>query len=270
MHNSAGPVLLDNLDIALMALCLLINGALSFYFKLGLGKRLLIAGVRTVVQLLAVGYVLVKIFSVDSPLYVLGLILLMGLVAGYAASKRVSKSFKGLFPVSLFSIILPAFLMTSYAVFLVVQPSSWWDPRYLIPLAGMVLGNTLTAVSLVVDRFVNSVIERWTEIESLLCLGADTSEALIDFKKDAIRTGMTPMLNAMMVVGIVTLPGMMTGQILGGTSPDLAVRYQILIMFLLAGTSALASMCSIVLLERMLFAPGGRLRRERILQKNGL
>ena len=160
----------------------------------------------------------------------------------------------------LYLILLPTFLFTAYAVFVVIVPPRWADPRYLIPLTGMVLGNGLTAISLAMDRFANALVERRAEVEGWLGLGATPAEAVHDMTRDALRTGMTPMLNAMMVVGLVSLPGMMTGQILGGTPPDQAVRYQIVIMFLLAGSTALGSALAVVWSRRALLDGRGRLR----------
>jgi putative ABC transport system permease protein len=118
---------------------------------------------------------------------------------------------------------------------------------------GMVLGNSLTAVHLTMDRYTGAVAGQRRAIEHLLCLGATPQEATLAHTRDAVRNGMTPIVNAMLIAGIVSLPGMMTGQILGGTPPLLAVRYQIVIMFLLAGATALGSALCVLWLRRRLF-----------------
>jgi putative ABC transport system permease protein len=251
---------LSPLDLFLISLCVIVNAALSLRFRLGLEKSLLVASVRTVVQLLAIGYVLHHVFAVGEPLLVLAILLVMTALAGQAASGRLRRRFRGAWMVATGSILLAAFLMTAYAVFLVVQPPRWSDPRYLIPLMGMVLGNSLTAISLAMDRFTNAMVEHRGEIEGMLCLGASPSEAVHPYTQDAIRNGMTPMLQSMAVVGLVSLPGMMTGQILGGSPPELAVRYQILIMFLLAGSTALGSGACVLWLRHRLLDARGRLR----------
>jgi len=258
----APPVDLDGVDLLLVALCVVVNALLSIRYRLSMERPLAIASLRTVVQLLGIGLVLKQVFAIDSFVLVIALLCLMTLAASFAMIGRVRYRFRGMLAVALGSIALPAFLMTAYAVFLVIQPPEWGDPRYWIPLMGMVLGNSLTAVSIGMDRFVSSVVERRREIEAWMCLGADTHEAVHDFTRSSIRAGMMPMLNAMTVVGIVSLPGMMTGQILGGVPPMLAVRYQILIMFLLAGGTALGSGIGVLWLRRILFDARGRLQRD--------
>jgi putative ABC transport system permease protein len=227
---------------------------------MGIGKQLLIAGSRTVVQLFAIGLILDKVFAINQPLLVFLVLIVMALLAGWTISHRTKRTFPGILLTSILSITFPSFLMTSYAVFVVVHPPNWADPRYLIPLMGMVLGNSLTAISLAMDRFTNAMVENRSQIELILCFGFDRKKATEAPLRDAIRTGMTPMVNAMLIVGLISLPGMMTGQILGGSSPGMAVRYQILVMFLLAGSTALGSALSVLLLRRKLLDPRDRLR----------
>ena len=260
-QGGTGPVAIDNLDVALITLCVLLNAALSFHFRLGLAKSLLIASLRTLIQLFAIGYVLHYVFQVDSLWALLAILAVMALLAGQAIASRLTHRYRGAFWIATGSIVFPTFLLTSYAVFVVIVPARWSDPRYLIPLTGMVLGNGLTAIHLAMERFGNALLERRAEVEAWLCYGATAAEAVQDMTRDAIRTGMTPMLNSMMVVGLVSLPGMMTGQILGGTPPEQAVRYQIVIMFLLAGSTALGSAIAVLCCRRSLLDSRGRLRR---------
>ena len=245
---------LDALDLALVAACVLVNAALSLFFRLGLGKPLLIASIRTIVQLFAIGFVLEELFRLRSPPLIVALLIVMGLIAGHAARGRVTRRFRGTFLIATGAMLGSTFLMTAYAIFVVVQPPSWYEPRYLIPLAGMVFGNSLTAVSLALDRFANGFAERRQEVETWIAFGASDREATHPLVVDALRTGMMPMLNAMTVVGVVSLPGMMTGQILGGSPPQVAVRYQILVMFLLAGSTALGSAIAVLAARSRLLA----------------
>lgn len=256
----AGPIALDWFDLTLISLCVLVNAALSLWFRLRMEGELLVASLRTLVQLLLIGYVLHHVFAIGSPWLVVAILTGMSLLAGQATVGRMKRRFRGVRWIATGSILVPCFLMLSYAVFVVIQPPDWSDPAYLIPIGGMVLGNSLTAISLAMDRFTNAMLERRREVDALLCLGATPAEAVHSLTKDGIRTGMTPMLNAMTVVGLVSLPGMMTGQILGGSPPELAVRYQILIMFLLAGSTALGSGIAVVWLRSALLDPRGRLR----------
>ncbi len=249
-------------DLALVSACLLINVALSFHFRLGIHRTLLLSGLRTVLQLTLVGLILNKIFQVDQPWLVLGIMVLMVILAGSTIAQRARHRFPGRWLTAVGSISFPAFLMVAYGVFAIVRPDNWADPRYLIPLMGMILGNSLTAVHLTMDRYTQALLEHRKQIEHLLCLGATPQEATQRATRDAIRTGMTPILNAMAIVGIVSLPGMMTGQILSGTPPLMAVRYQIMIMFLLAGSTALGSAVCALWLRRSLFDTRYRIHSE--------
>jgi putative ABC transport system permease protein len=129
---------------------------------------------------------------------------------------------------------------------LIIAPDPWYAPRYILPVLGMVLGNTMTAVALVLDGLSEAASRDRAAIEARLALGARRFGALSDPLRSALRTAMTPMLNAMATTGIVALPGMMTGQIIAGADPVGAAKYQVLIMFLIAGATALGAFLAAV------------------------
>lgn len=141
---------------------------------------------------------------------------------------------------------------------------NWYDPQYLIPLLGMVLGNTLTGISLGLDRFMEGLVSQQSQIETLLTLGATRWEAAHQQVKDAMRVGMIPMINSMMVMGLVSLPGMMTGQILAGANPIDAVRYQIVIILMIASSTALGVFGIVVLAFNALLHPSHQLHLDRL------
>jgi len=143
--------------------------------------------------------------------------------------------------------------MAAIALFALVRVQPWYSPHYAIPLVGMILGNTLNGIALGLDRLGSELNARRAEVESLLALGATRWEAAREPVRQAIRTGMIPIINAMMVVGIVSLPGMMTGQLLAGVDPIQAVKYQIVIMFLIASGTALGTVGVVLLSYRRLF-----------------
>jgi putative ABC transport system permease protein len=128
----------------------------------------------------------------------------------------------------------------------------------------MVLGNALTGVSLALDRFTEDLASRRDQIEAFLALGATRWEAAYKPIQEALRTGMIPTINSMLVMGLVSLPGMMTGQILAGASPIDAVRYQIVIIFMIASGTALGTICVVLLTFRVLFNQEHQLRLERL------
>jgi len=258
---------ISELQLALAAGLLLINVGLSAALRLGLEKTLLWAAARMVVQLLLVGVVLGWVFQQDNPWVLLGIAAIMALAAGRAAVRRTKRRFAGIFWNSFLSVITAGFLITGVAVTGILNVDPWYAPQYVIPMLGMVLGNALNGVSLALDRFLEDAVRRRGEVETRLSLGASAWEAALPLVQDAVRTGMTPIVNTMVVMGLVSLPGMMTGQILAGADPQDAVRYQIVITFMIASGTALASLGVVLLAFRLLFS-GQRLNSS-LLSKNG-
>ncbi len=256
-------------ELALAALLMVANFAISIALRLGLAKNLAIATVRMVTQLLLVGLVLGWVFSLSSPAPVLALALVMASVAGVAAVNRTRRRFAGIYWNSLVSVMSAAFLVTGLALLGIVRVHPPYEPQYLIPLLGMVLGNTLNGISLGLDRFMEQLDSGRARVETLLALGATRWEAAHGIVQEALRTAMIPTINSMMVMGIVSLPGMMTGQILAGADPADAVRYQIVIMFMIASATALGAIAVVLLAFRALFDHEHRLRLDRLESKPG-
>jgi putative ABC transport system permease protein len=164
------------------------------------------------------------------------------------------------------TLVIAATVTTFTVTGVVVGVEPWYEPQYLIPLMGMCLGNTLTGLSLCIDSLLESFSERRHEVELLLSLGANRWEAARGMVQAAVRRGMVPILNAMTVVGIVSLPGMMTGQILAGADPLEAVKYQMVVMFMLAASTAIGCIVITWLAYRRLFNDRHQLRAERIVR----
>jgi len=210
--------------------------ALSAWQSLGLEWQLAIAAARTTIQLILVGYVLAIVFdpNAKNPWLVLAVLTLMLTIASIVARNRISKKIPRLLPLVWGSIFLSAALTLSYTNFLIIQPQTWYEPQYLIPLAGIVLGNAMNGAAIAGERLVNTINTNQLEIETHLSLGATPQQAVAQYRKDAVKTGLIPTLNTMMVIGVVTLPGTITGQLLSGVQPLEAAAYQILIMFMVA------------------------------------
>ena len=242
---------LDFWQLGIAASLILASGVISLLLQLGLERRLMVAAVRTVVQLLLIGYVLQIIFDVDQWYIVMVLMAVMTLIAGLAAVQRTGRRYRGIRLDSIISMWASSWLILAVALFAVIQVpqrgQSWYQPQYAIPLLGMILGNTLNGISLGLDRLGEELSGKRDQVETLLALGATRWEAAKAPIQQAVRTGMIPIINTMMVVGLVNLPGMMTGQLLAGTDPLPAVMYQIVIMFLIAAGTSLGT-CSVVLL----------------------
>jgi len=250
------------LDLVVASALLIINLVLSMVLRLGLTRRLGIAAVRMVVQLALVGLVLEWVFASTNGLLVLAIGLVMGVIAGVTAARRTKIRFTAAYWDSVVVIVATSFVITGFALVGVLDVEPWWDPQYLIPLLGMLLGNSLTGISLGLDRFLTGVLENRPRIEGLLALGATPWEAAREDVSEALRVGLIPTVNSMLVMGVVSLPGMMTGQILAGADPADAVRYQVLIMFMIAASVASATFGVTILAYFRVFTTDHRLRRK--------
>lgn len=207
---------------------------LSSWQRLGLEIQLAIATGRTVLQLLVVGYILGVVFALKNPIAVLGVLMVMLTIATITARNRIGKKIPRLLPVVLGAIFFSTALTLGYTNLLIIQPENWYEPQYLIPLAGIVLGSAMNGAAIAGERLVSTITSSRLEIETHLSLGATPQQAVATYRKDAIRAGLIPALNQMTVAGIVTLPGMITGQLLSGIDPLDAASYQILILLMLA------------------------------------
>ncbi|MDH5674854.1 MAG: iron export ABC transporter permease subunit FetB [Myxococcales bacterium] len=251
-------------DLTVAAGLLLTSAAISVALQLGIGKRLVIAGVRTVVQLLLIGLVLQFVFALERWWIVVAVFLSMVINAGIAAVQRLDVRYPGIWSTGLTAVSISAVLTTFAVTEAVIGVEPWYAPRYLIPLLGMVLGNSLTGISLALDRMIGDLRTRRQEIEAWLTVGATSWEAVRPIVADAVRTGIIPILNSMSVAGIVALPGMMTGQILAGAAPVDAVKYQIVVMFMIAGASSLGAVLAAMLSFRRLVTRRHQLALHRI------
>ena len=254
-------------DVAIAALLIVVNGALSVALKLDLERKLAWAAVRTVVQLLAIGYVLGWVFQYNRWFVVLPLMVLMTLIAGFAGAQRGARTYTGQRVDSVLSIWVSSWLVAAVGLFVVIRIHPWYEPQYAIPILGMILGNTLTGVSLGIERMTEELTARRDRVDMALALGATRWEAAQGPARQAVRAGMIPTLNQMAVVGVVSLPGMMTGQVLAGQSPLQAVRYQIVIMFLIAASSALGTVGAVLLTYRKLFSAEHRFLASRLVER---
>lgn len=265
MHSTTGVIQLDAWHLAIAALLIVVCGAVSVALSLGLEQQLAIASVRTVVQLLLIGYVLTWVFdhAVALPL----VILIMIGVASHAAIGRCGRVYPGILQRSFASLILSSLITTIIVTGLIINVHPWYRPQYVIPLLGMILGNSLTGISLSLDYLLDALAERRAEVEMELAQGASSWEAARGPIGAAVRRGMIPNINAMLVVGIVSLPGMMTGQILAGSDPLDAVKYQIVVMFMIAAAAAMGCILITLLSYRRLFNDRHQLRVELIVKR---
>ncbi|MGP4041699.1 ABC transporter permease [Gracilibacillus sp. D59] len=204
-------------------------------------KEIIIATLRMTIQLVLVGYVLMFIFENEKMIYSVITIIVMETFAVYNIYKRtkqsLSRELKKIIAFSMVSGTLFAFL---YFDFIVVQFSPWYDPRYFIPIAGMLIGNSMTGITLGVSSLVEGFTSRKKEVEAALMLGAPPNKASQGIVNHAFDSAILPTINSMVGMGIVFLPGMMTGVILSGAGPMDAIKYQIAIMLGITGSVSLS------------------------------
>jgi putative ABC transport system permease protein len=259
-------ILLSPWDLALAAVLVLLLAATSYQLKLGIAGQMLVAALRTTVQLLLIGLVLKTLFEQVNLWFMVAIATFMLLVAGREVMARQKYRLAGgwSFGVGSASILLSSFSVALIALTVVVRAEPWYTPQYLIPLLGMILGNSMNGVALSVDRLTQAMRDQKAIIETRLSLGQGWCEAVDHIRRDSMRSGMIPIINAMAAAGLVSLPGMMTGQILAGSPPVEAVKYQIMIMFLITASSGFGTLAAVHFTSRRLFDERQRLRLDRL------
>jgi putative ABC transport system permease protein len=224
-----------------------------------MSRTVLSSAVRGTAQLFAVGYVLVALFAVDRPELVLGIVLVMVGAAAHTARSRLAPV-PGLAWLAGAALSAGTGLSVLFMTAVVVRPSPWYAPQYLVSITGMLLGNAMNGASLAGDRFQDELVSRRAEVEARLSLGLSGQESVHPLQARALRAALIPTLNSFAVAGVVQLPGMMTGQILAGVRPDLAVRYQIVIFILLTMSTAVSTLLFLKLLSSRYLTDAHQLR----------
>jgi putative ABC transport system permease protein len=259
-------ILLTPLDLALAAVLVLLLALLSWWLHLGVGRRLLIAAARSTVQLMLVGLVLKVLFAETNP-WLIGLMAAVMLaVAGIEVRQRQTRRFRGPwgYGIGTLSMFLSSFTVLILALTVVIQVEPWYQPQYLIPLLGMLLGNTMSGVAIALDNLTRGAWDARGRIEARLLAGGTWDQAIGTVRRESLRAGLIPIVNAMATAGLVSLPGMMTGQILAGSPPMEAAKYQLLIMFLVTAGTGFGSVAAVWIGSRRLFDARERLRLDRL------
>jgi putative ABC transport system permease protein len=241
------------LELALATFFIMVAGVVSLAMSLGLLRSLAIATLRTYLQLIALGFVLTWIFSTHSVWIVLGVFLFMMLMTAQILLKRVKHKPSSLYLSTFTAVFLSAVIVTFSVTGLIVHVEPWYDPRYVLTIGGMVLGNSMNGIALSLERLFDDLSKRAAEVNQALAFGGTRWEASLPSIRTALTAGMTPILNSMSAVGLVSIPGMMTGQLLAGADPVEAAKYQIVVMLMISAASALGSMCSVYLVYKRAF-----------------
>ncbi|MFA9397060.1 MAG: iron export ABC transporter permease subunit FetB [Clostridiaceae bacterium] len=221
----------------------------SYTQKLKLEKDTIIGVVRAIIQLTIVGYLLNYIFGLKSPIFTSFLLLFMIFNASYNAAKR-GKGIKNGKIISFIAIGTGTFVTL---FILVLSGALDYEAYQIIPVGGMVISNSMVALGLCYRQMTQDFKNKTQEVETKLALGADVLESSIGIIRDSIKTGMIPTIDSTKTLGIVSLPGMMTGLILAGTSPLIAIKYQIMVTFMLLATTSISSFIACYLAYKTFF-----------------
>jgi putative ABC transport system permease protein len=237
---------------------IIVAAVLSLLLSLGFVRSLLIATLRTYLQLGALGFALRWVFGRDSALLVLGILTVMMVMAAKTVLKRLPGAPAGIFPKVLNAVFISGVTVTFTVTALIIGVEPWHKAAYVIPICGMVIGNSMTGLALSLERAFSDLRKRRDEIDTLLALGATPREAALPSIRTALTAGLLPTINAMSAVGIVFIPGMMTGQILAGSDPARAAAYQIVVMLMVSAATALGSVIAVMTTYGLAFDDDGR------------
>lgn len=255
-------------QLCLSSLAIVFLAGLLLYARLNMTQSLVIAAMRSVIQLLLIGLILAYVFETLNPWLIVIICGVMILTAGHEIGARQKIKMKGFVMerIGVLSLLSSSVVIALFTVGVILQvgevaPHPFYDPRYLIPLLGMILGNTMTGIALGMDRLSQEIHDNIGSIEAQLLLGATPMQCVALYRRNAVRASMIPIINMLSVTGIVSLPGMMTGQILAGNDPTLAAKYQIMIMFLISAGAGIGSVLATRWLALSFFDKRMRLKK---------
>jgi len=261
-------ILISYWDLAILSILVLLLGLFLWLSGFNKVKTLWIAATRMVVQLLFMGVWLTYVFNADNPLWIVLVGVIMLTAAGYEITKRQQYRFQklnglliGFLALSMTSLVLLMGVLT-----FVIQPSPWYEPQYAIPLLGMLLGNSMTAIGLGLDTLTRSAVQSKAKIEAQLALGKTAKQSMNFIRQQSLHSAMIPIINMLVAAGIISLPGMMTGQILAGADPMEAVKYQIMSMLLIAASTGFGTLIAVHLASRKLFDSRQRLKLDDLVK----
>ena len=245
-----------SIDIAglLVALVMVaIAAGISTLMRMGIGGTLLWSACRALLQLCAMGFIMSFVIHSGNPWFVLLLIAFMLVAAVQITLSRAKGVPKGLVGPVLLSLVITMLIMMSTVVELAIRPQPWYAPQLVVPLTGMLLGNTVSTLAVGLSRFFESMRERRDEVDTLLALGATAWEAARPSIVSSIRLGLMPTTASLASAGIVTVPGMMAGQIIAGGDPLDAAKYQFVVLASIAALTLLADGLIMTLVYRKCF-----------------
>jgi len=247
---------------------LLLDVAISYRLNLGIAKDLLIAASRCIVQLALLGLILESVFAAQNVFAVVGMSLAMLLLgANEVTFSRSKKRSDGLFTSTLVSLVVSVAPITIIGSRFAIRGEPFWSPQSFIPILGMITGNAISGTAVSANFITKEVTENKDKIETYLAFGATRMEACLPLARDALKLSLLPTVNQMSVIGLISIPGMMTGAILGGADVAEAARMQMIITFLLTACTTLCVSVSIYFLLSTLVDDKHRIRLDRVNER---
>lgn len=248
------------LQLSLFMLVLLVPLAIGQYFKLALSRDMLSAVLRMTIQLILVGLYLQYLFVLNNPWVNLAWLVVMLVVGASSIISKAKLPKKFIYAPVLLGLALGLFPVLWLMMVFLLAPEPVYTAQYLIPTAGMLLGNCLSGNIVALQRLFGAFNDRKAEYQGALALGASPAQASLPFVQTAMQQSFAPIMASMATMGIVTLPGMMTGQILGGVDPHIAIKYQLVISVAIFVTLSVSVTTTLVLCVRRGISETGRVK----------
>ncbi|KAG1841032.1 hypothetical protein DFJ58DRAFT_809361 [Suillus subalutaceus] len=256
---------LDWSNVGLGFSFILFNALISTSLQLGVGSSLLSAAIRCVVQLGLVALVLQKVFETNNPWAVGSIAFLLNLLGTIEAVVNKSKKrYNHMFFCVLFGMLCSTIPVSIIGIRFAMAIEPFWKPEQYIPIVGMLCGGTISGIVVSVSYVLREIYDNRDKVEMYLAFGASRFEACRPVAREALRLALTPTINQMSVIGIIAIPGMMTGAILGGSSVQQAARLQMVIMFMISASTALASIITTIATLAVVVDSEDRLRADRV------
>jgi putative ABC transport system permease protein len=235
------PRVLDLIDIAWALGLIGISIGLLQWQRVGLGGQLVLAAARSILQLLVMGLGLQFIWQLDNPLVTIGGIVTIAIATTIAATNRIGDRMKNLLPIVGGAIFTGLIVAVGYTILVVIKPTNWHQPQYLVACAGICLGYLLNNTAIAGERLIGEIDRHQSEIETQLSLGATPAQSIGSYRQVAIRSALVPTIDTLMVTGLVTIPGFLTGELLANIQPVNAAGYLIVMLFAVMASNTIAA-----------------------------
>ncbi|MFH2095520.1 MAG: ABC transporter permease [Bacteroidota bacterium] len=255
------------IDLIIGHSLLAIPVVIFLYYKTELVKSTLIAALRMAVQLILIGIYLEYMFKWDNNLINAAWVLLMVMVAAGTITQRSGLKYRFFVFPNFISVLISLVLIDAFFLGFIVKLNNVFEARYLIPVTGMILGNAMQNNIIAMNSFYSDLKEKQFKHRYLLASGATKGESLVPFFREALKKAFNPTIARMAVIGLISLPGTMTGQIIGGSSPSVAIKYQIMLMIAIFTSSILSVFLSLVISNRFVFDRYHNLRNDIFIEK---